>query len=244
MPQRRIYFDWSTVTRDYLFGILWESSVDIVGQKLPASKIFKILSSRIKHNQLPIKFSKKSSPEVEHGLLYLGGAYYSDYDRKKLPSIEVSVYYNPLDEHVCFTKTRFKNLCLLFADVILHEIIHMRQYRRRKFKSIPDYESYAENDQIRKDQEYFGCKDEIDAYGFNIACELLDKFKTEEEVINYLGKQHRKGRLKSNCLRLYLKAFTYDNNHPIIRRLKKRITRYLSNARLGKPYKSPDWINY
>jgi hypothetical protein len=45
----------------------------------------------------------------------------------------------------------------------------MRQFRRRNFKQLPDYASNAEKSEIREEQEYLGCKDEIDAYSFNIA---------------------------------------------------------------------------
>jgi hypothetical protein len=39
------------------------------------------------------------------------------------------------------------------ADTILHEIMHMRQYRRRKFKILPDYASTAEKTEQRAEQD-------------------------------------------------------------------------------------------
>jgi hypothetical protein len=120
----------------------------------------------------------------------------------------------------------------------------MRQYRRREFKILPDYDSNAEMSEQRQEQSYLGCTDEIDAYSFNIACELMDSFKNDyDSVIEYVSKKHRKGRLKSHSLRTYLKAFEYNHNHPIIKRLKTRIIRYLPNAEFGKPYRTTDWIN-
>jgi hypothetical protein len=99
-------------------------------------------------------------------------------------------------------------------------------------------------DELRKEQSYLGCTDEIDAYSFNIACELLDKFKNDNKLaINYISKRQRKGNLKSNTLRTYLKAFEYNYNHPIIKRLKKRVIRYMPHAEQGKPYRTKDWIN-
>jgi len=42
---------------------------------------------------------------------------------------------------------------------------------------------------------------------------------------------------------MYLKAFDYNHDHKIIKRLKKRVIRYLPNAELGRPYRTADWIN-
>ena len=120
----------------------------------------------------------------------------------------------------------------------------MRQYRRRGFKSLPNYESTAARSKIREEQSYLGCADEIDAYGFNIACELLDKFKGDNKaVIKYLNTRQRNSSAR-NCWITYLKAFKYDHGHEIIKRLKKKVIRYLPRAEAGKPFKSCDWICY
>jgi hypothetical protein len=135
-------------------------------------------------------------------------------------------------------------MCILFADTILHELMHMRQYRSRKFKQLPDYASTAEKDEQNQEQSYLGNPDEIDAYGFNIACELLDKFRgDEQQVIEYLSEDQKGLRRRYNCWRMYLKAFNHDHNHVIIKRVKKKVIRYIPNAKLGKPYRKKDWIS-
>ena len=119
----------------------------------------------------------------------------------------------------------------------------MRQFRRRKFKDLPDYASRAEKDEQNQAQSYLGKSDEIDAYGFNIACELVSKFKGDEQLITqYLNEDQSKKRRKSNCWRDYLKAFDHDHNHIIIKRLKKKVIHYLPHARVGKPYRTKEWI--
>lgn len=244
MAIKRAKFDWSILDRQGLTDMLWQSYPEIVDKKLTPSALQRILSKRIKIF-LPVRVVKKYDASVLDGWVYVGGCYYSDWDKKRKTCIEVNFSYNPLNEHVVLNVRRFKRLCRIFADVILHEIIHMRQYRRRKFKIIPDYESNAEMDELRQEQSYYGCTDEIDAYSFNIACELLDKFKNDsEQAVAYLSKKHRKGNLKSHSLRSYLKAFEYQENHPIIRRLKTRVIRYMPHAVQGKPYRNRDWINH
>jgi hypothetical protein len=43
---------------------------------------------------------------------------------------------------------------------------------------------------------------------------------------------------------MYLKAFEHDHNHIILRRVKKKIVRYLGAAKMGKPYRNKDWITW
>ena len=243
MATKRAKYNWSTLDRKSLYHILWQAYPEIVNKKLTANKIKSICSKHIR-SVLPVKVTKKPDACVDSGWIYIGGTYYSDFDRQRKECIEVNFVYNPLDEHVKINKYRFSRMCKIFADVILHEIIHMRQYRRRNFKIIPDYESNAEMQDLRREQNYLGCSDEIDAYSFNIACELLEKFRFDKkQVIKYLGKKHKRGYLQSSSLRSYLKAFQYDHNHKIIKRLKKKVIRYLPHAELGKPYRNKDWIN-
>ena len=136
-------------------------------------------------------------------------------------------------------------MCTTIADTLLHEIIHMRQFRRRNFKQLPDYASNAEKSDIRQEQEYLGCSDEIDAYGFNIACELMDKFgKNKNQIVNYLNENQKGKKRRHNSWRMYLKAFEHDHNHPILQRVKKKVVRYLPAAEVGKPYRNKDWINW
>jgi hypothetical protein len=121
----------------------------------------------------------------------------------------------------------------------------MRQYRRRNFKELADYASTAEKTEQLQEQRYLGCSDEIDAYGFNIACELLVKYTNNiNKVIKHLDINQKGVRTRVDSWRMYLKAFNYDHDHIIIKRLKKKIIRYLPFAIIGKPYRNKDWIGY
>lgn len=243
MAARKARFDWSMLDRKGLISMLWQLYPEIANRPIGVLEIHQALNKHIKRF-LPVRVSKKFDASVDLGWIYIGGCYYSELDKNRKKCIEIIFVYNPLDEYIILDKSKFNRMCHTFADVVLHEIIHMRQYRRRKFKIIPDYESNAEMDELRQEQSYYGCSDEIDAYSFNIACELLDKFKGDTKLaIEYIGKKHNRGRLKSSNLRSYLKAFEYNNNHPIIKRLKKRAIRYMPHAEVGKPYRNKDWIN-
>jgi hypothetical protein len=238
------YFDWSILDRQGLIEMLWQIHPEVVDKTLTPAQFKSIVAKHIK-TWLPVKVSLKSDPIVDLGWIYTGGTYYSDWDADNRKCIEVVFVYNPFESHVNIDQKKFKKMCNTFSDVVLHELIHMRQYRRRDFKVLPDYESNAEMSELRQEQSYLGCTDEIDAYSFNIACELLDKLGNDRNaVIEYLGKTHKKRKLRSHSLRFYLKAFEYNHSHPIIKRLIKRIIRYLPNAELGKPFRTADWINH
>lgn len=234
-------FDWSTLDRTSLIKIFRSLRDQIVGQPHSIPQIHSIFSQHVK-KYLPIKVSKSMSADVEFGWVYIGGSYYGEYDQDFKKCIEIVFAYNPFDEEITLGPMAFKNMCRTFADTILHEIIHMRQYRRRNWKDLPYYLSTAARSEQRREQEYLGCSDEIDAYSFNIACELIEKLKDPKAVADYVAQKHRRGRLKSSSLRMYLKAFDYNTAHPIIKKLKKRVISYIPNAELGKPYRNRDWI--
>jgi hypothetical protein len=40
----------------------------------------------------------------------------------------------------------------------------------------------------------------------------------------------------------YLRYFDNDHKHPVIRRLKRKITHYLPYAELGRPFKTADHL--
>jgi hypothetical protein len=236
-------FDWSMLDRQGLIQFLAEISPKLVGQELPNAKFHSIISNHIR-SQLPVKVVKRSDSKVDFNHVYTGGAYYSDDDKSRQQSIEIVFVYNPIIGSVKLTAQRFHRMCVLFADTILHELMHMRQYRSRKFKELPDYASTAEKDEQNQEQSYLGNPDEIDAYSFNIACELLDKFRgDEQQVIEYLSEDQKGLRRRYNCWRMYLKAFNHDHNHVIIKRVKKKVIRYIPYAKLGKPYRKKDWIS-
>lgn len=237
-------FDWSILDRKNLISMLWSLYPQVTDKSFTPVQLHSIIAKHIR-KQLPVRVVRKMAPDVESGWVYIGGLYASDADEDYEKCIEINFNYCLFDSKITLTRKRFKGMCSTFADVILHEIIHMRQYRRREFKFLPDYESTAEKQAQRAEQGYLGCSDEIDAYSFNLACELLDRFKNDPKAVSqYIGKKHNKGKLKSHTLRMYLRAFDYDQNHRIIRRLKKRAIGYLPNAMLGRPYRTGDWINW
>lgn len=236
-------FDWSSINRYELTNYIWSLYPKIINKEISIRHFHRILGDHIK-KVVPIKLKKWGDNKVENNCIWIGGAYYSELDKEKQKSIELVLVYKSKAETIRITSKNFERSCRTISHTIMHELIHMRQYRRRKFKVLPAYNSTAEKTEQREEQTYLGCSDEIDAYSFNIACELLYKFQNDTgKVIEYLNQDQTGKRRNHNSWRMYLKAFNHDHEHPIIKRVKQKVVRYLPNALYGKPYRNRDWIN-
>jgi hypothetical protein len=237
-------FNWSALDRNNLYSMLYGVGTQIIGKTLEITELHKILSKHIKQH-LPVKIKYRRDMTQEPGLIYMGGAYYSDYDRQGYTRhIEIVLSYYFFEEHLTIKKKRWERFCSLFADTILHEVIHMRQYRTRNFKTIPGYESTAYLAKQRKDQEYYGDKDEIGAYSFNIACEMFDRFGTDIAAIHAYLDSNAVKRHKRSTYHRYMRTFDWNHNHKIIRTIKKKIIQQLPYAMYGKPFKTTDYLTY
>lgn len=243
MPTPKVKFNWSILDRESITSFMLSLAPEVVNVELSIVEFHKKITNHLK-KLVPIRFKKGFNPKVDPNQCWVGGCYYSDRDREKTKSIELVFEYSLFEETICINSKRYRATCYTIADTLLHELIHMRQFRRRKFKILPDYASNAEKTELRMEQEYLGCSDEIDAYAFNIACELVGKFGFKEsQIIKYLNENQKGKYRRHNSWRMYLKAFQHDHNHPIIQRVKKKVVRYLPQAYIGKPYRNKDWID-
>lgn len=242
MANCRTKFNWAALDRESIAKTFRDICSEITETTLPAQKLHSLFSKNLK-KKYPLKIVKIYDTKISKGRIFIGGSYFGESDKHKIKCIELNFNYRSSTEKVHLSRSKVKRMSYVLADTILHEVIHMRQYRRRKFKYLPDYESTAERRDQRLEQSYLGCTDEIDAYSFNIACELMDKFQNQKSASRYLAKTHHRGNLKSISLQMYLKAFDHNHIHPIIKKLKKRVIMYLPKAELGRPYLTKDWID-
>jgi hypothetical protein len=237
-------FNWSLLTREALFSMLNNIQSKIVGKRLSVEKLHQLMSKHIKAH-LPIKVKFDRDPKNDKGFVYVGGTYYSQLDQNNLNRyIEIIFSYNPDQQYFTLSRHRWTRLCILFADTMLHEIVHCRQYRSRKFKAIPGYESTAHYARARKEEEYYGDTDEIGAFAFNIACELYDKFGNNYgEAATYLDtNQYR--RHKRTSFYKYMVTFGHNHNHPIIKRIKRKALNQFPNVEIGKPFRTSNYLTY
>jgi hypothetical protein len=236
-------YDWSIIDRELLAAITALAGYAVVNQTLTPVEFTTKIRQHLRFFKIPVNVVSSYHKQTNKSEIWVGGLYDSVKDQSGLRSITLRLQYNPTDKYVKIKKSHFNRFCISVADTVLHEIIHMRQYRRRNFKDIPGYESVAESSRQRVEQTYLGHNDEIDAYSFNIACMLDVSFRSNsDKIINYLNKNLSDRRLKRNPYLLYLKTFDHDHNHIVIKKLKKKIMYYLPYAKLGKPYKTSSWL--
>jgi hypothetical protein len=224
--------------------MLYSLKPEIVDKRLPIGQIIRQLSNHIKAH-LPIKVVSYRHKPVTPGQVWIGGAYYGDLDKagnKRFIEIELAF---PTDTQTMKTSLyRWERICTLFADTILHEIIHTRQYRARNFKDLPGYESTAYYAKDRAWQEYYGHRDEMGAHSFNLAQDMIDKFGVDPKAIRkYLDSKVPK-RVCPNGWGRFMKSFEYDHTHPKVRQMKHKIMTQLENARHGKPFKTSNYLTY
>ena len=194
------------------------------------------------------KIIGNSSLSLATNSFIVAGLYDCELDEEGKPPIEVEIIFPKRKETFLFTqddvsKEHWGEFCIDFANILGHEFVHLNQFRRRNFNWSRPYKSINTKPGIKEQQEYYGDPDEIDAYAFNIACALSDKFnKDHEKIVQYLNADLKDKRFKKNGYTMYLETFDHDHRHRVIKKLKKKIMYYLPYTTLGKPYKTSDWL--
>lgn len=237
-------FNWSLLDRDTLYSLFYRLKPELVDRRLTFSEITKIVSKHIK-SHLPIKVTSSKFSPVRKGELWVGGVYHSDYDRQgKKRFIELQLAYPQDAQTMKMSNYRFERICTVFADIVLHEIIHTRQFRARRFKAIPGYQSTAYYAKTRKEQEYYGDRDEMGAHAFNLAQDMIDKFGMDPSAIRHYLDSAVQKRVRPNSWGRFMKAFEYNHDHPKVRQMKRKIMNQLEYAERGKPFKTCDHLTY
>ena len=237
-------FNWSLLDRNTLYSMLYELKPEIVDRRLPIGEITRLMSKHIK-SRLPLKVTSNRHKPVKPGEFWIGGAYHSYLDHAgNQRFIEIELVFPTTANTMKTSLYRWERICKLFADTVLHEIIHTRQYRARSFKDIPGYESTAYYAKDRREQEYYGHRDEMGAHSFNLAQDMIDKFGFDTKAIKaYLDSPVLK-RVRPNSLGRFMKAFEYDHTHPKVYQMKRKIMKQLDYAEAGKPFKTTNHLTY
>jgi hypothetical protein len=237
-------FNWAKLDRTNLTELFGELRGQLVNRKVTINQAGQLIRRHIKKH-LPVSVTCSRYAPVKSNQMWIGGVYYSNFDLKKRKRfIEVQLAFSQKEKHIEFTDYYFAKTARRFADLILHELIHCRQYRSRKFKEIYGYQSQALCARERKEQEYYADPDEMGAYAFNIACLLRDRFGNNSKKINhYLNNTPRRYKRVSSW-QDFLKAFNWDHDHFLVKRMKRKINRQLEMADLGRPFRTTNFLTY
>lgn len=235
--------NWNQITRQALYKEFEGSLLELGYTNVPVNKI-KQTVKRFFEQRFYIKVKNRQNKNVERDSIYVGGCYISEYDKDGLPAINLDFYYNKQQKLYNLDRAKYRRVALLAVDTFLHEIIHMRQYRSRKFKEIPGYLSTAHSMDQRKTQAYMGDRDEIGAYAFNLACELWDKFGQDySRSLRWLDRDYWQKNPKS-VFYDYMVCFDGDHDHPVIQKLKRKTLKYLTNYDIDRPFRTAKYLTY
>jgi hypothetical protein len=194
---------------------------DLIGIPKPKIEISETVG-RVVSEKFRVDIVQADASEVDVGDINFSAEYDVEKDSMDRPCITVFMVYNPLDDILIFDEELFENMSKRLCDSIAHEQIHQRQYRNRFWEDPYDVD-------IDNPIEYLSNKDEIDAYSYNIANELLD-YADIQKVLTLL-QEPSKIRIE-HSVNLYAYLMIFENaNHPVIKRLIKKIVKVLPEVK-------------
>ena len=169
------------------------------------------------------------SIKVDQGSMNIGAHYDPDKDEEGHLPIHIDLFFSNEDTNqLTWTRQGRKFFLYNLQDVMKHELLHMKQHRQRDFH--PGKNGY---DNRSMEYEYMSRPDEIEAYAMNIADELTRHVGNEGafELLRMAKKtaqfKNKVGHFLSPDLLAYFALFNWDTNHPVIKRLIKKIYQHI-----------------
>ena len=200
----------------------------IVGKSIKPQNIAKIIERTIGK-----KFGLEATVEYAAGLDsgdMSSNAYYDQEAELEgdIP-IHIELLFSPKDKKgMNIDDAGFDEFSKATAKVIVHELLHQGQANARKFVDTKPFKvTAAFSPSQAKSQEYLGNSDEIEAYGHNIATDLLRSYGSRKKVLTALKNFTRIGPDKSPDLYAYLVTFGMDQKNSVLRKLVKKIILFL-----------------
>lgn len=221
-------------TRKEVLEIFEDIKPSIVNQFYAVDELIQDLGQFI-GNRFNIDVKHAETAQVDQNDIELNGYYDGGLDEVGDIAIEIFLITNPMQDVMLLDEKQFDSITRKIADTLSHEVIHMQQFRARDFLEVEKWEfggdGYEEDyDEDEENRWYLSSPDEINAYAYNIANELLDR-NSYSQVIEKLNKVKDIAIEDSVNLWAYVNAFSKDVNHPVLRRLIKKV------------YKSLDYLN-
>lgn len=187
-----------------------------IPQKNPGKKVTAPQLTALARKLLdPGEFSVTTvrDPAVSPDMVIVAGIYDCWNDSAGLPGIEISLCYHPEQQYFFLNLLDWPRLAFDFAECVVHEKIHQEQHQQRK--KFTRYRSSSLDESLKREQEYLGAGEEIEAYGFSIAA---------DSVVN-----DRPWKM-CDMYQVYAKAFSNDLN--VVTKLEKSIVKYLKQLEL------------
>ena len=218
-------------TRKEILEILDDLKPFIVNQFLSVDELIQDYGIFI-GQRFNVDVKHAEAAQVDQNDIELSGYYDGGLDEVGDTAIEIFLVTNPMQDVMIIDDKQFNLIARKIADTLSHEVIHMQQYRARDFLEVEHVEfgyNYVDEDELDEEEEnryYLSSPDEINAYAYNIANELLDTHAMPV-VMEKLTKLKEIKIEDSVNLWTYVHAFDRDSNHPVMKRLIKRVYKSL-----------------
>ncbi len=177
-----------------------------------------------------------ASKNVDSGDMNMNAAYDPYDDEDGFDPFTIDLIFSEQDTELEFTKEGIVNIKDRIIDALEHEMIHMRQYRSRRFVRQREYKTKDKEPDVKRAKEYLGNDDEIEAFAKNISTELLRK-RNKEDAMNLLrsvkdtaGLKDELGYLLSPNLLGYLAVWGFNTSHPVIKKMLKKVYNNIENS--------------
>jgi hypothetical protein len=199
----------------------------IVGKNVTPSNMAKTVQKSLKKFGAEVTFEFASKLSV--GEMSANAYYDREADLEGDTAIEITLLFSPKDKGgVTLDNEGFDSLSDTMAKVIAHELLHKSQASNRGYEEPRPFRVSGVSDpKVAEAQKYLGNSDEIEAYSHNIALDLLKNYGSRKNALTALKNFVKIPPDKSPDMFAYLVAFGMDKNHPVLKKLVKKIILYL-----------------
>ena len=198
----------------------------IVGKSITPPNLAKAVQKSVERT-FGVEVTFKYVTALKDGDMSANAYYDQEADLEGDPAVEVELLFSPENKKgMDIDNVGFDELSAHMAKVIAHELLHKSQATSRGFVKPRPFKVSGTGAGTRE-QEYLGKSDEIDAYGHNIAVELLKNYGSRKDSLTALRNFVRIPPDKSPDMFAYLVAFGMDKNHPVLKKLVKKVILFL-----------------
>ena len=180
-----------------------------------------------------IKLKTLRDRHLSNNQVVISGSYDPVEDESNFSSITIYVSYSTTQKNIYIRSIDWSQLCIDLIECTGHELIHQNQYRERGYNpSSSFFVGTSTDDERRGEQEYLGCTDEIEAFGYSIAADVYLNVGPKKLSYKHIA--------KTAMFKEYSAAF--GSNHPIIHQLIEFASKYYIQLQGDKNAKEPGRI--
>lgn len=188
---------------------------------LSFKKLVSITRTQFINHEFDVKIRTRKDRTLEECEFYVHAYYDAEDDCEQETSIEIVVNHNFQETDKFFGQQTTEFLIQIY-DAMVHECKHQMQSRKRDYES---YATYEPNDY----HVYLQDPDELDAYGFSIAIEIL-RHMSRDRAERYMRRFTVMSKMKAGTQFMSPNLYAYVNHfglNTLTKRLAKKVYKHL-----------------